>query len=301
MKRQWTRVTHHNPCAVCGKRDYCCRSGSLILCMRVESQRPSGCRLGGWLHTGDSLAGEPMKEYHPTSRPVINWDHVAFQMATAGKKARQELSEKLGVSVHSLEMLGVGSGFDEYRNLPFTSWPELNAAGKVVGIIRRYDDGDKKTMRWSKHGLYYHNIDRRGPVHIVEGGSDTAALITLDLNVIGRPSSMGGLADLAEMLQFWQNRVVVIGERDEKPGQRGTHPSCLATCTGCGRCWPGMVGARETAKRLAAKIKRPVWSVICGDKDSRAWMNNRPNADGRDFAEAVRWWTRSTGNIAIPK
>jgi hypothetical protein len=53
--------------------------------------------------------------------------------------------------------------------------------------------GGRPGMHYVAGGLSMGN----GPLCIVEGGSDTAALLTLDIPVIGRPSSLGGKDTLA--------------------------------------------------------------------------------------------------------
>jgi hypothetical protein len=49
----WRNVSRSEPCAVCGKPDWCSRTGDgrLVLCQRVASERP--CRRGGWFHRAD--------------------------------------------------------------------------------------------------------------------------------------------------------------------------------------------------------------------------------------------------------
>lgn len=294
--RQWSRVTRGAKCPICGKGDYCTRSGGLVLCMRVESPKPSSCRMGGWLHSIDD-GHEPTPTTLPKrERPNIDWGVLAQDMFTSPTAAEERfyLAKTLGVSEAALVELKVGRGWDDYRSLPYSSWPERDAAGKVVGIVRRYRSGDKKTMQFSSHGLYYATNFlrmRRGPVFLPEGGSDTAAMLGVGLNVVGRPSNLGGVDQLAAMLATCRNEVVVLGERDEKPDKRGEHDSCPSTCLGCLRCWPGMVGAKETAARLKKHLRQRVrWAMLPPSaKDVRAWLNQN-SMTAVEFLKAARSW-----------
>lgn len=289
MERTWVRVTRTERCPICGKPDYCCRSGGLVLCMRVESQKPSTNRMGGWIHVV-----EDEREFTPTTlpkaeKPHIDWTLLAqsmFEAPTAAEE-RNYLAKTLGLKESALVELSVGRGWDEYRGLPYSSWPERDALGKVVGIVRRYRSGAKKTMRHSSHGLYYAMKlirMKNGPIFLPEGGSDTAALLGIGLNVIGRPSNLGGVDQLAQLAKGCsaRNGLIVLGERDNKPN---VHDDC----DGCLLCWPGKAGAKETAKRLETALKRKVRWIMPAGKDVREWLSGR-EMTGPEFLKEVRSW-----------
>lgn len=63
----------------------------------------------------------------------------------------QELSKELGVTVESLNKLGVGFHF-KYQAWAFA---ERDAKGKVIGICLRGTNGKKFMVPGSKHGLFY--------------------------------------------------------------------------------------------------------------------------------------------------
>ncbi len=280
-ERTWTRVTTNERCPVCGKPDFCTRSGGLVLCMRTESRKPSTNRLGGWIHVvGDDTettgATLPKKE-----KPDIDWDAMANQMFNSPKAAdeRNSLANSLGVKVEALTELVVGRGWDDYRSLPFSSWPERDSSGKVLGIIRRYADGSKKTMRYSSHGIYFAKPVMRmrlGPVFVVEGGSDTAALLSLGVNVVGRPSNLGGVGQIIALARSISRftRYIVVGERDQKPDGM----------------WPGKQGAVTTAERLTDELKRKAEWVLPPAKDVRAWLNSVGPMTGPQFLKQVQAW-----------
>ena len=78
-----------------------------------------------------------------------------------------------------------------------------------------------------------------------EGGSDTWVLLGLDLNVIGRPSNLGGIDMLAELVSACERRhsLIVLGERDNKTKEKckpdcpgGLRDNGVATSVRSGRC-----------------------------------------------------------------
>ncbi len=87
---------------------------------------------------------------------------------------------------------------------------------------------------------------------ICEGPTDTAALLDLDLNVIGRPSCTGGVELLINLVCDWKPEEVAIIADADAPGQRG---------------------ARYLASRLVGYVHGGVWIVTPpkGAKDAREW------------------------------
>lgn len=286
--KEWSRVTLAEPCLVCSRGTWCTRSvdGSLAKCMRTESERPATGDGGGWIHKVD---GKPMQVIERPKKPEIDVDFTALALKCFenGADVRASLSTELGVGVEALERLLVGSGFDDYRSLGYSTWPERRQGGKVVGIIRRYrvavseGGGNKLTLPGSKHGLYLPRDwwKGTGPVLLVEGGSDTAALLTLGMCAIGRPSNVGGVNLLIGVLRDFERPIIVLGERDRKPDRVGTNKRCPKDCAGCTWCWPGRAGAKLTAERLKAAMpsKRILWRLPPESvKDVRDWLRSEP-------------------------
>lgn len=256
---EWARVTRHEPCAVCGKPDYCTRTtdGTAARCMRVESDKPSPDRNGGsaWLH----VLSNPLPPL-PPPKPVErkeDWTRecrAMFNHERAHQK-RCEVADKLSVSVSSLEDLRVGIGWDEWNNAEFSSWPSRDETGRVIGYVRRYNDGSKRTNQGGSTGVFYTSNwnSHPGPLFIVEGGSDVAACESACLSAIGRSSNTHGGEFIKKMIEAAQckKRIIVIGERDEVVSKRGTISSCQKDCSGCAFCFPGMFGAKKVAAELA--------------------------------------------------
>ena len=216
---EWVRVTSRTPCFVCGKVDWCgtTADGSAACCMRVESSKR--LRNGGWLHRlrDDAILMAPYR----TRRVAVelpdcgrDFGELAAVFATRIRREQLEsLANALGVSERSLRRLGVG--FDACA---FT-FPMRDGGGIVVGIRRRFQDGTKRAICGSRNGMFVPSeLSGTESLLICEGESDTAALLTLGFNCVGRPSCTGGVRMLCELAP---GRDVVVVADGDMPGQRG--------------------------------------------------------------------------------
>lgn len=293
-KSGWNRVSRRNPCPVCDGPDNCTVSddGCVVWCGRISHGSVGQNNGGQFLHRlRDSHRQEPAAHYeHPPHRrkressqheiersgTVADWQHQTDLTLLHPRldDKRRELADKLGVSVAALERLTVGWS-DRYD-----CWtiPERDATGQIVGLSRRYPSGRKTQWPGGQRGLTCAPdwIDDPGPVYLVEGGSDTAALLSVGLCAIGRPSNSGGVDLLIGLLSDLPDDrdVFVIGENDQKPHE-SLKPSVRARhkseCEGCSNCWPGQFGAMSTARQLADALQRPVEVIFPpdGSKDVR--------------------------------
>ena len=202
---------------------------------------------------------------HHSSTAVRDVSRLAVQWSShaGASPQRERLATILGVSVTAITALGVGWHGDCW------TFPERDSDGRIIGITRRFRDGSKKRLQGSRAGLTYPTPwdTGAGPALLVEGASDTAALLDLGLTVLGRPSNFAGVQMLADMLRPFpaDREIVVIGERDEKPDGR----------------WPGREGAIQTARGLADRLQRPIhWGLPPGEaKDAREWYRNQREGD----------------------
>ncbi len=282
MMDGWHRVSCKRPCPICGKPDNCEVSDdeSVVWCGRVEEGSIQQNAGGQFLHrlNGDEesrnrsrVVAKPKSE--PPRKPNVDWQALAkvWFGAPSAASRREELASQLGVSAKVLRALCVG--FDG------SAWtiPERDGAGIIIGINRRLHDGRKLRMKGSSSGLTFaKGWDRsQGPIFLPEGASDVAALLTLELNAVGRPSNTAGTEMLAELLRSIPNDqlIVVLAENDRKPAEklRATH---RADCQGCSQCWPGRYGAVETAKKLSVALDRTIHFAFPPDgaKDVRDWL-----------------------------
>ncbi len=207
-------------------------------------------------------------------KPAVDWGGKAAAMAhDLTPTRRKELADTLGLpetALGALQLLGfceVGPHKDDDGKPLGACWtfPEVDGAGRVIGITCRYHNGLKKMLFGGKRGLAVpqHWQDRQGPVYLPEGASDVLALTALGLAAIGRPSNTGGIDHMAELLRDVpaERQIIVVAELD--PNDQGK--------------WPGRDGAIETAAKLMAKLGRPIqWALPPGRaKDSRSWCHIR--------------------------
>lgn len=279
---KWNRVSASKPCPVCGSPDWCgvSEDGKVARCMRQASAKESPDANGtpGYIHDLDEnlpryVPDRPQREVKKLTTDELTKLAKGMYEHSHADARRREVARLLGVSVAALESLKVGYGCDR-NGREYSSWPARDHRGTVVGIVRRYDDGSKKSYPGGSTGLFYGREwrDAGGPVLIVEGGSDTAAAITAGLSAIGRPSNTGGAERIRAMLgtvRAHSRRAIVIGEADSKPEKRGQMPGCPVDCEGCGVCWPGKAGAILVATQLGCQ-----WVMVPeGSKDFRDALN----------------------------
>lgn len=294
VSNQWVRVTRKNPCPVCKGVDNCTKSrdGSVVWCGRVSEGSIKTNNGGQHLHRRgerDDPLAYLAKTYRPPKKPkpspTKDWSRIAdeaYQHPSADTH-RRDLAGILGVDADALRRLRIGW-------MPTQRcWtvPERDSTGGIIGINCRYLDGSKKRMAGGQAGLTFepeqwsHSLVACDHIFLVEGGSDVATLLTIGLCAVGRPSNVGGVELLAELLATvpTDRLIVVLAENDRKP-----HDSLKPTvktwhkpdCNGCSACFPGWFGATTTATQLAERLDREIaWTFPPdGAKDVRAWLNN---------------------------
>ncbi|MEZ6018489.1 MAG: toprim domain-containing protein, partial [Planctomycetota bacterium] len=133
------------------------------------------------------------------------------------------LASGLGVSAIGLQRLGIGRaagsalaqiGVHGARSA-FT-FPMVDSLGRVIGVRIRLASVKKLCVKGSRVGLFVPvGLDASGTVFLGEGESDTAALLTLGVEAIGRP----GADQCRELItEFALSRgirnLVVVADRD---------------------------------------------------------------------------------------
>jgi hypothetical protein len=155
----------------------------------------------------------------------------ALEAMEANPKNPQKLAGILGVSVESLERIGVGWREDrepvdgEWVGTGRWAWifPEVNGDEEIVGLLRRYENSevgqDKKLIAHGRRGLTVPNRWKEGTdvLFLVEGASDVAAMLTMERMAIGRPqaSSPRVLGDLVKLLKDDEREIIVVKDNDE--------------------------------------------------------------------------------------
>lgn len=216
------RVSRTNKCPICNSDTWCLIGRSVILCMRTVAARSKTLKGGevAYIHPHPDPNNRPVFDPRPTKKPPqINAKRVLHDWSRAyGNPRLPELAKLLGVSVDSLEMLGF-----QYAGSYHNTWgvPMLDGYGNYIGIRMRNLEGRKWAITGSQAGIFvpFWLVMKR--MFVVEGPTDTAAGLTLNLYTIGRPSCSGGVTHIVDHVK--RNRikeVVIIADNDE-PGIRG--------------------------------------------------------------------------------
>jgi hypothetical protein len=211
------------------------------------------------LFVADKGPGEQeLRQRHPTIETdnTSQLDLAALHRSALKKTTPEKIEElaiSLGVSINSLHELQVAWSESDQCWL----FPERDHQKRIIGLLQRFPDGTKRFVSGGKRGLYIPTSFsvRKSEIIVVEGGSDTAAGLTLGWNVVGRPSASDGVALLIPLLKSANGRILVLGDND--PKRDGS--------------WPGRRGAEQSAQRLGAALRTDVFvtSIPMKFKDLR--------------------------------
>ncbi len=157
----------------------------------------------------------------PEAGPDLTAQARAYYSAPAATGKRAELAALLGVEVDVLERLRVGWRPSGERTLAGGwTWPERDAAGRVLGVQVRLPAGEERRfeqVKGGKIGLYYPaDLPERPDVLVVcEGGSDCAAALGLGLPAVGLHAAGAGVNLLVDLVRRVRpGRVLVLGDDD---------------------------------------------------------------------------------------
>jgi len=118
----------------------------------------------------------------------------------------ERLAASLGVSQGSLSRLGIV--WVAARHV--WGFPMRDAAQRVIGIRLRTNGGFKFAVTGSHNGLFWpEDLTGAGPLLICEGPTDTAALLDLGYDAIGRPSCAGAAEMVIAVVQCLHRQHVV--------------------------------------------------------------------------------------------
>lgn len=250
MDSEWIRADHKRRCPVCGKFDWCliAVNGSAAICPRAEQGAVAYIEGSGWLHKfGDDSSPKPRLRVQAKPLP----EHNAVLADVFDRERRQinpdliqYLADDLAISPKSLDLMGVG--FSQTKGA--YSFPMTRHGKRFLGIRYRTKDGSKFAAKGSKQGIFVPaSFTLSKAVVICEGPTDTAAMLDLGFNAIGRASCNSGHRLVAEITQ--ENPVAILADADE--------------------------AGRTGAEILRRKLKRAV--IIeprRGCKDAREWVAN---------------------------
>jgi len=268
----WIRCSKRHMCPICGKPDWCMLAvdGCVVICSREPSEKHLG--EAGWLHRIKESEGGPKnfpaKKLPSGPKPEM----VNCYVRDWNKDPIRLLSRKLGVSELSLNRLGIGvNRTEEY------TFPMKDGNCRTIGFRIRNYRGQKWSVKGSSSGLFipdtFHGDDT---MYIVEGPTDTAAMLDLGLDCIGRPSCSGGKDYIVQFLSRHKVSVVILADRDVTDvAKRNTRMGALLLA--------------KSIKHLCTGIKmiHPPFG-----KDPREWVNDgATRAMVESVVKSTKYWT----------
>jgi len=216
---------------------------------------------------GGAQRGKPVELSVPAHVIESLTAHARACHETAVASGRlEQLARELRLPAQALADFGVGWHAVGARTVH--TFVERDGKGRVVGVLHRdCVDASKKCQYDSRRGLVYSDAtpaaalaDPSAPLYVPEGHTDTVALHGRGCLAVGRPAAKLSLAAehwLAEYLHarpaLWEARPVVVGGDNDTAGAEG---------------------ARDTAEKLAAFLRKPVNYAFPPEphKDLRDWI-----------------------------
>ncbi|HEX8916274.1 MAG TPA: toprim domain-containing protein [Humisphaera sp.] len=136
------------------------------------------------------------------------------------------MAADLGLEPQTLRRLEVGwaKAYDAW------SFPMFDADHRVVGIRLRRPNGRKFAVRGGREGLFVPTGLPTGipRLLVAEGPTDTAAILGLGFEAVGRSSCTGGAKLLVTLARGRRVREVVIVADADEPGRRGAESLATA-------------------------------------------------------------------------
>jgi hypothetical protein len=231
--------------------------------MRVPSDKPSPGKDGslGWIHKLGSVVALPPLPKPRKRRPVDLADQWAHWRADTTPADYLALSLQLDVSETSLDRLGAAWAA---RHAAW-AFPMHDSTGNMIGVRLRGTDGSKWAVTGSQNGLFIPGGLKAGApdwLLVCEGPTDTAALLDLEFDAIGRASCGTGADFVIQYAKLQKRKNICIMADFDEPKKRPD-----------GSTWrPGQEGAARLAEALTAKGLRPkIITPLYPHKDIRAW------------------------------
>jgi len=207
------RVSARRRCPVCGHDHWClvALDGSIALCHRVESKVLTKA---GFRHVIDEAkaASSQIAQQTLTRKRFFRPDVLMSRYQGAVVSSELEaFAHALHVEPGALYLLEVG------RCCQLSTWafPMRDGSDAVIGIRLRNDEGRKWAVTGSRSGLFYPVKQRPGDMLVVcEGPTDTAAMLSIGVDTVGRPDATNGHEHLIEYVRRFPRHVVVLADAD---------------------------------------------------------------------------------------
>ena len=265
---EFTRVSKKLPCPICGRHDWCLVSrddpASRAICKRTESRFKWG--EAGWMHRlrdddrprslgSGSFTIDRAEPAGAVTQLFAQSQRGINAAALAGSAA------ELGVSVDSLERLEVGfltqgamASAGMHLRCTAATFPMRGVDGAVIGLRLRIP-GRKFAIKGSRNGLFIPRGLSETPSRLLvaEGESDTAALLDLGFDVVGRPGCTSCVQLILRLVKYFAPSEVVVVSDNDHQGRRGAADLARQLRLHCG----------------SVRVLAPPGLV----KDARAWKN----------------------------
>lgn len=227
----WIRAKRRNPCPICGRMKFCLlsRTNDDVICTKIEEGSVKWLpEASGWLHREKDSSWTPSTRailpphIEPPKIPTQKLECLDYEFRSSVNPMHlNELAQELGVSVRSLEIVGIGWFEDE----GCWTFPLYDGSGTIVGINRRFPDGSKFVISGHRTGLYLPDdlpLDLSGEMLLIcEGGTDLAAAIDMGFHAAGRFCCTHGCKQPADLLRRRRPGVVAIISDSKLQEQRG--------------------------------------------------------------------------------
>lgn len=226
------------PCPVCGKPtgrrsgSYCLQTqdGQMVICGHAIA---GGRQIGEAGRLFDYTTGhgvEPATTFRirkPDDRPAADFAPIVRKAIAQGRSRLPILADQIGVSIDALVQLGTGwlspSDLAEHntRHRGDDAWtfPMVDHRRRLIGVRVR-GGGEKFSLYGSRNGLFWpKGLSGEGPLLMAEGPTDTAALLDIGFDAIGRPAARAA----REMAVSASNgrTLVVVADRGDTDGREG--------------------------------------------------------------------------------
>jgi DNA primase len=225
-----------------------------------------GCgKFGDAKNLGFDIRSNKYQKAHKQPTP-INWTSLSqtYESCTINEYRYHTLMEEWNVSRGVLEALNLGWDGEAY------TFPMRNEYFEISGIQRRFMNGKKRSIKGSQLGcIIPTTIDFSDVILVCEGTHDTATVMDLGFEAIGRPGACTCYEIAASVLTGC--RALIIPDKDEA-GIRGARALAHEVTKGsvCGiintRSWgckdiSGLINIRgkdrvkEDLKQVIRKMK----------------------------------------------
>lgn len=261
----WLRVSREFPCVVCNRPDWCTFSanGVWACCMREHRGAIRRMKNDGYLfRRNDAPAPAYVKPEPKPIAPPMDFEQESrvAEMEYAKEGGESDIDREIGLPRWSLRAMRCG------RYSGVLGFPMEDPRGKTIGVRLRLENGRKFCIRGSRNGLFVPHVimPQHDFLFVCEGGTDCAALTSLELTAIGRFSNVGGREMLIEYLKGIRREIVIFKDRDEKEQARE------GTKRGADELAAALIAIGENVRMIAPPR---------GYKDAREWIRNGATAE----------------------